>query len=318
MFHHSRKGSMSPTTGSSSRVPSGDEKIRSLLALADAALNEEFPPNIEAAFDAYQQALELDENNVDALDAFGELLANLGDSERAIQILMKSAHIAPEVGPSKYFYLGQMLAGHDALCAYKKCYSLMEQQSGNPEILEKMVATLCAIGELFTTDLADEDNAEALCAEAFSKAVALNSNSIEALNGLATFHRIKLEINESKELCSKAFDILAEAIESSEIDLQDVAPLGLRQRFAENLVELEMVDEALAVLSTILEEDEEDIQSWFLTACCHLVGKQHEEARECLKQAKRLLKKHRNNLPSQIVEHWTKNLNDLEQRMLAS
>ena len=56
----------------------GDE-ISRLLSDADVALNEEFPPNIDAAFSAYQRALELDENNVDALDALGELLANLGD-----------------------------------------------------------------------------------------------------------------------------------------------------------------------------------------------------------------------------------------------
>ena len=292
------------------------ERIESLLLEAEKALNEEFPPNVEAAFSAYQEALALDENNVQVLDAFGELLADLGDSERAIQVFMKSVAIAPESGPVKYFYLGQMLSGNDALTAYKKSYALMEQQA-DPALLDRMVGILCAVGELFMTDLCDEEQAEEFCKEALEKAVNLSPNSVEALNGLATFHRIKLEIEESKQLCNRAFEIMAPAIESAEEGgLDEIAPLALRQRFSENLVELELIDEALAVLSTILEEDEEDIQSWFLTACCHLVGKQKEEAVECLKQGKRLLKKHKNSLPPQMVQHWTKNFAQLESRLV--
>ena len=296
----------------------GDE-ISRLLSDADVALNEEFPPNIDAAFSAYQRALELDENNVDALDALGGLLANLGDSERAIQVLMKSANLAPESGPVKYFYLGQMLSGQDALSAYRKCYAIMELL-GDPQLMDRKVSTLCAIGELFMTDLCDEEAAESLCREAFERAIGLNPNSIEALNGIATFHRIKLEINESKTFCAKAFDLLEPLLESPELEdrIEDVAPLSLRQRFAENLVELEMMDEALAILSTILEEDEEDIQSWFLTGCCHLVAKQREDAAECVKQAKRLLKKNKGQIPPAMLDHWTKNLNDLETRVKSS
>ena len=294
------------------------QEVSVLLAVADAALNEEFPPNIDAAFSAYQQALEIDENCIEALDSFGELLANLGDSERAIQVFMKSVSIAPDQGPCKYFYLGQMLSGHEALSAYKKCYALMTDLN-DPELVERKVATLCAIGELFLTDLADEEQAESLCKEAFETAVSVNPNSIEALNGMATFHRMKLEIAESKTFCAKAFEILEPLMESAELEetIEEVAPLSLRQRLAENLVELEMIDEALAVLSTILEEDEEDIQSWFLTACCHLVAKQREDAAECVKQAKRLLKKQKNQIPPPMVEHWSKNIGDLEKRLTA-
>jgi tetratricopeptide (TPR) repeat protein len=293
----------------------GQERIRELLAQAEYALNEEFPPNIEQAFQSYQEALSIDENSVETLDAFGELLADLGDSERAIQVFMKSVSLAPESGPSKYFYLGQMMSGTDALNAYKKSFTLMEQQH-DPKLIDRMVGCLCAIGELFMTDLCDEEEAEQFCQRAFEKAVSLSPNSVEALNGLATFHRIRLEIEKSKDICTKAFDIMASAIESSEDGvLDEIAPLPLRQRFAENLVELELIDEALSVLATILEEDEEDIQSWFLTACCHLVGKEKEEAVECLKQGKRLLKKLKNEMPPQMVQHWTKNFQDLESRL---
>ncbi len=220
----------------------------------------------------------------------------------------------------KYFYLGQMLAGQEALQAYKQCYALLERSDKLrvQHRIERMTCTLCAIGELFMTDLCDEEEAEAMCKEAFERAVQLSPDSVEALNGIATFHRMKLEIEESRSYCQKAFGVMEELLEAPDLDseaLDQIAPLPLRQRFAENLVELELIDEALAVLSTILEEDEEDIQSWFLTACCHLVAKQREEADECVKQAKRLLKKSKAQLPPQVVEHWTKNLNDLQTRL---
>ena len=296
------------------RAPSvapNEVRVRELLAFADLALNEEFPPNVDAAFQAYQQALELDESNVQTLDALGELLANIGDSERAIKVLLLSAELAPESGPAKYFYLGQMLTGKEALEAFRKCILL----SGS-EDKARLVSVLCAVGELFMTDLVDEEEAESSCQEAFERALEIDSTSVEALNGIATFHRIRLEINESKQYCTSAFDLMANHFDSE--TLEDVAPYATRQRLATNMVELAMIDEALAVLSSLLEEDEEDIQSWFLTGCCHLVAKQKEDALECLKQCKKLLKKQEKNMDPSLVSHWTHTVQDLSTRIQVS
>ena len=303
---------MSPSVPSMHPTGTGNEKISALLEQADAALNEEFPPNIDAAFSSFQEALLLDENNVEVLDAFGQLLADLGDSERAVQVLLQSAQLAPNAGPSKYFYLGQMLSGNDALEAYKKCAVLLTQTGDK----DRRVSVFCAIGELFMTDLCDEAEAESLCQEAFERAIATDENSVEALTGIATFHRIRLEIELSRQFCLRAFELVDAGIEAAQ-DMDEVAPFALRLRLAENLVELELIDEALAVLATLLDEDEEDIQAWFLTACCHLVAKQKEEALECVRQAKRLLKKNKSSILPEAVEHWTKNLAELETRIVA-
>ena len=275
---------MSPSSASFAPSVSPQLKIQELLALADAALNEEFPPNVDAAFRALQQALEMDESNVPTLDALGELLANIGDSERAIQVLSLSAQLAPDSGACKYFYLGQMLAGQAALEAFRKCVSLM----GENEDKERKISILCSIGELFMTDLADEEEAESSCQEAFERALQVDARSVEALNGIATFHRMRLEIEESKKYCTLAFERLSEFFGSESLDL--VAPYAIRQKLATNMVELAMVEEALSVLSSLLEEDEEDIQSWFLTGCCHLVDKQKEDALECVRECKKLRK----------------------------
>ena len=92
-------------------------------------------------------------------------------------------------------------------------------------------------------------------------------------------------------------------------------PLTVRMRLAENLVDLEMVEDALFVIATILDEDEEDVQAWFLAACCHLVGKEVEEAAECVAQAKRLLKKNRSEIDPDLFQHWTQSLAEINQRL---
>ena len=289
------------------------ETIESLLDSASSALDE-FPPNCEAAANFYIQALEVDENDVRVLDAFGELLANVGDSERAIEVLRKSVTIDPENGGSKYFYLGQMMNGHDSLNAYRKCIEVMSQTGEEivEEKRERLISIYCLIGELFMTDLADEEGAEQDCEQAFQAALNIDDASVEALTGIATFHRMRLDVEESKIFCSKACQVIA-TIPGEE--LEAIVPFSVRMRLAENLVDLEMVDEALDVLATLLEEDEEDIQSWFLTGCCHLVAKEKEEASECIKQAKRLLKKNRQFIDPVVFEHWIKSFIELDSRV---
>jgi tetratricopeptide (TPR) repeat protein len=312
---------MSPV--SVSKYSAVGEDILQWLVRADRAINEEFPPNIELAFSSYQKALELDPDCVPALDGLGELLSNLGDSERAIEVLLQSVRIEPESGPSKYFYLGQMLNGKDALQSYNKCISIASAEMSasigdefHEETRSQLISVYCAIGELFMTDLCDEDCAETECQSAFTKALELNCDSIEALTGISTFHRMRLEIEQSKQFCLKAFDSISNLLESNEFaEIGEIAPFPLRLRLSENCVELGLIDEGLVILSTLLDEDEEDLQSWFLTGCCHLVGKQSGEAFECIKQAKRLLKKNRAHMDPEALKHWSKEFSELENRI---
>lgn len=288
---------------------SSKKSIEALLEQASCALDE-FPPNCEQASNLYLKALSLDPNNIDVLDAFGELLANVGDSERAIEVLTRSVAISPEDGGSKYFYLGQMMNGRDSLMAYRKCIEIMSR-SIDDDVREKLISIHCLIGELFMTDLADEEGAEEDCQEAFESALKLDELSVEALTGIATFHRMRLDVEEAKKFCTAACEVISGIPRD---DLEALVPFSVRMRLAENLVDLEMIDEALDVLSTLLEEDEEDIQSWFLTGCCHLVAKEKDEAKECVKQAKRLLKKNRPFIEPVVFEHWVKTFVELDGR----
>jgi tetratricopeptide (TPR) repeat protein len=229
---------------------------------------------------------------------------------------MRSAQLEPDTGGLKYFYLGQLLSGRESLMAYRKCIEVMIKEGagrgGDDEVPERLISIYCLIGELFMTDLADDDEAESECQKAFQSALDIDSSSVEALNGIATFHRMRLEIDESKNFCSRAVEIV-DSIPSEE--LEDSIPFPIRMRLAENLVELEMIDDALAVLGSLLSEDEEDLQSWFLTGCCHLIAKEKQEALECVSQSRRLLKKNRSAIDPIVFQHWIKTFSELDDRI---
>ena len=114
-----------------------------------------------------------------------------------------------------------------------------------------------------------------------------------------------MELELAKSSALQAVALVTQFVEKGEdVDI----PFIDRMRLAENLVDLELIEEALLVLSTLLDEDEEDIQAWYLTAACHLVAKEKEEASECISHAKKLLRKN----PS---EFWKDNLVDLALRV---
>ncbi len=293
-----------------------DAKVAELLALAQEALDE-FPPNCEIALQSLMQILEPHPDCVPALDAIGELLANLGDTPRAIEAFARSVMLQPEQGAAKYFYLGELLTGTESLNSYRKCLHVMGMEGvGLSDAADRVVAVYCAIGELFMTDLAFEDCAETECEKAFSSALQIDPKSVEALNGMGTFHRMRLEIEEGKRYSLGAFaeiDAVLENDPSAELD--EIAPFPLRMRLAENLVELGLIEESLAVLATLLEEDEEDLQAWFLTGCCHMVAGDQKEAFACVKQAKRLLRKNKALVDPNVAAQWTNTLAELETRI---
>jgi Flp pilus assembly protein TadD len=53
-------------------------------------------------------------------EAYGSLLAEMGDEEKAVSVLMKVVALSPEEGHEKYLYLGQLLEGEEAVTMTRK------------------------------------------------------------------------------------------------------------------------------------------------------------------------------------------------------
>ena len=146
----------------------------------------------DEALEHCRAALELDPDNVAALDGMGEACVQLGDIETARQVLERSVALAPDGDPGRYMNLGQMSEGEESLRWYTSGVqrlraerSALEQASGSrAELQERWAASthalataLCSVAEMYMTDLCDEDEAEAKCE-------ALACEAVELVQGL--------------------------------------------------------------------------------------------------------------------------------------
>ena len=146
----------------------------------------------DEALEHYRAALELDPDNVAALDGMGEACVQLGDMETARQVLERSVALAPDGDAGRYMNLGQMSEGEEALRWYESGVqrlrterSALEQASGSrTELQERWAASastlataLCSVAEMYMTDFCDEEEAEEKCE-------ALACEAVELVQGL--------------------------------------------------------------------------------------------------------------------------------------
>ncbi|KAF6265906.1 TPR-like protein [Scenedesmus sp. NREL 46B-D3] len=103
-----------------------------------------------------RDALQLEPENTDILDAHGALLAELGRVEEAVQELQKAAALSPDTGFEKYMYLGQLLQGEEAVAATQKGVELLQldversRQAGHASKgpSKQLAAALCSLAEM--------------------------------------------------------------------------------------------------------------------------------------------------------------------------
>lgn len=90
----------------------------------DALTREDY----DSALSMLKSAVELDPQNPEIHDAYGSLLAECGRAEEAVAVLRQSVVISPDAGHEKYLYLGQLLAGQEAVNAVSKGVEILERQ----------------------------------------------------------------------------------------------------------------------------------------------------------------------------------------------
>lgn len=140
-----------------------------------------------------------------------------------MQVLTQSAKLAPDVGASKWLYLGQLQEGWHALQSFSKGAEVLraelaaregavgtstasasakaqggqgqgqgqgeQEEEGDAEaaaIRNQLCSAQCSIAELYLTDLCFEEDAEARCQAALDEAVAMDQGSPEVSQALAS------------------------------------------------------------------------------------------------------------------------------------
>jgi tetratricopeptide (TPR) repeat protein len=261
-------------------MPIQPSRVQELLEEAEAFLDE-YPPNVAMARKTLEVAVNMEPENPQVLDACGAFFIEYEDERVGVAILKKSIQVSPETNPLNYFYLGQLSIGREAVNYFSAGLQLAKKM----HTTEGVVSALCSLGELWMTEeLCDEPEARQSSESAFRAALKEGPNQIEPLVGLAGFCKIVREHKESEELCIKAVKILAETEDVGDI------PFPLRLNLCRTLIDLELAEEALSVLHYLLQEDEEDVEAWFLVACAHLMSDDCEAAAETVSHAFELCK----------------------------
>ncbi|GAX77182.1 hypothetical protein CEUSTIGMA_g4628.t1 [Chlamydomonas eustigma] len=82
----------------------------------------------DTAREALRQAASLEPENLEIVEAYGSLLAELGEQEQAVLVLQKVVSLSPELGHEKYLYLGQLVEGDEGLAYTRKGVELLQQK----------------------------------------------------------------------------------------------------------------------------------------------------------------------------------------------
>lgn len=134
------------------------ETTASLLEKAEDALAD---VNLEEALEFYTQALALEPDNTNIMDALADLCLQTGDGIRALTLLQSSTTLAPNTNGIKWMFLAQLLQGQSALNAYQTGIQVLtpktstgsQQISPDLETQKQIISAYCSIAELYLTDL---------------------------------------------------------------------------------------------------------------------------------------------------------------------
>lgn len=205
--------------------------IPTCITLADNALNEGQP---QAACEFYEVALKQQPDNVEVLEAYGEvLLHHMQDPARAIQLLQHAARLCPSEGHVKFLNLAQLHGGHEALGYYGKALGILNSQlcasrrrSEKEELRRSIAEARAAIAELYLTDLCDEPEAEQRCEDALAEAVRNCEECVEVHQTLGSLRLSQLRNEDALVALRRAVELSHELEEGLQPAYETRVELG--------------------------------------------------------------------------------------------
>ncbi|KAF1324549.1 Tetratricopeptide tpr1, partial [Globisporangium splendens] len=265
--------------------------VAELVAKAETLVDQCQP---ELAVQFYERALLKEPSNTALLDMVGELSTELNNPERALEAFQKSIEIAPAQNPGKWFYVAQLVAGEDAekYSLQGIQYLLQELQQMDPQTNDAMIVkkqlcdAYCALGELYMTDLCDEDNAEERCEGYFAEAMKYDVGLPEPTQAFANLRLTQQRKDEAIPLLEETYRRLNE-----NCDENSLPPLEFRIFTGKLLIEVEKYEEACDVLEAVMQEDDENAELWFLVGTCYRAMDDLSNALEFFERCAHMLKK---------------------------
>jgi len=222
-----------------------------------------------------ERALEMDSDNVKALELTAGLLLELGQIDSAQQCLGRAIFLQPNEGHSKYLTLAQILSGSESRDLYRKGAEVIASRLSSlpptdekvPELRRDLSNAYVSIAEIYMTDLCDNEEAEQEAKECISKSVESDGTNPESFQALANFSLVTGDTDSARTAIDKStsfwLDEQVKFLENGE-GTETTLSYTFRLSTAKILLDLEDFDTANKVLDSLVAEDEQVVTAWYL------------------------------------------------------
>merc|ERR1712126_411844 len=234
----------------------------------------------------------------------------------ACKCLGRAITVEPDTGYSKYFTLAQLMNGGESADLYRKGCDILNsllQQQHNQEDESRYARDLScgfiSLVELYTTDLCDEDDAEAKCNEYVEAAIKADDKNPEAYQCKANLRLITNHIEEAKEVMKMSVSLwlphyLGVREGRIEGDSINVCPLSYSARVAAAKIctEIEEYNTVQQICDSLIDDDDSQVEVWYIHGWSnYLRGEDyHGNAKYYLEKAKEVNKVHGVNDPDMM------------------
>lgn len=256
-----------------------------LTATASTLLHTEHQPH--EALTLTTAALRASPSHLPALELLGEIQLELGDEAAARTAFEAAAALDPEgaaTGPEKFLWLAQLGQGGERMMAwYDRGTDVLRRwikdgkDGAERDLHGKLCSALCAMAEIYMSDLCDEADAESRCESYVTEALLIAPSSAEALQTLASIRISQQRPADAVTALQRSYGLWS----GLPADSADIPSYASRINLTKLLIETQQYDCALEVLERLQLEDDQLPDLWYLGGwCLFLYGEQAPEASE--------------------------------------
>lgn len=254
--------------------------------------------NLDEAATLAQQALEVTGEGGDfelrSLNLLGTIFVELGEVDDARNCFERAVALDEDGivdekvggGPEKFLLLAQLSeeGGQDSVNWFERGASSLrkqiqnlsntpgrttEQQLSFVEKQQKLGGVLCAVAEVYMTDLSWEPDAESRCEALITEAILIAPGSPETWQTVANVRISQERATEAQTALKRSLDLW----QNLPPEHPAVPEFPTRIGLVRLLLEAQLEDDALKVLERLVTDDDHSVEAWYLGGwCLYIMG----------------------------------------------
>jgi tetratricopeptide (TPR) repeat protein len=215
-----------------------------------------------------------------ALTLLGSIAVETGDIDTARSYFLRAVESDPEGelpddvggGAEKFLWLAQLSeeGGQDSVTWFERGAGALRKAIGKAEeekkgeVVEekkrKLAETLCAVAEVYMTDLSWEEDAEGRCEALISEAGLVAPDHAETWQTVANVRISQERVEEAKAALERSMEVWRDL----EPEDARVPAFATRIALARLVIEVGMEERAVEVVERLVGEDDESVEAWYL------------------------------------------------------